>query len=271
MAQPLPEICLESNQETTTLEDGRVLPTQTRTSPTADASTLPLLNNASQHSSTGFPVGLPSQAGITGHNSSYLSGITEWTFSESQSDIQGRTGSNACVFIALYMGKLCSQRNLPWPAGDSLPDSWQTSFREAMIKGNKIHDDLFDHDATNVTVEDAVSMAGEECGVESLGQQIDIFGTNPVNQLANVLVQEAQNLSCQSFSVVVSHDRAFLVVVNPDQSAMLIDSHSHGSRGGIIAYSQKGNIISLPFWLDAMMKANWQCSLTIAALTKIFF
>lgn len=139
-----------------------------------------------------------------------------------------------------------------------------------MIKGNKIHDDLFDHDATNVTVEDAVSMAGEECGVESLGQQIDIFGTNPVNQLANVLVQEAQNLSCQSFSVV-SHDRAFLVVVNPDQSAMLIDSHSHGSRGGIIAYSQKGNIISLPFWLDAMMKANWQCSLTIAALTEIFF
>ena len=100
-----------------------------------------------------------------------------------------------------------------------------------MIKGNKIHDDLFDHDATNVTVDDSVSMAEEECGVERLGQQIDIFGMNPVNQLANVLVQEAQNLLSQLFSVIVSHNRAFLVVVNPDQSAMLIDSHSHGSRG----------------------------------------
>jgi len=60
-----------------------------------------------------------------------------------------------------------------------------------MIKGNKIHDDLFDHDTTNITVDDTVSMA-EECGVERLGQQIDIFGINPVNQLANVLVQEVQ-------------------------------------------------------------------------------
>ena len=96
-----------------------------------------------------------------------MSGVIEWTFSESQSDIQGRTGSNACVFIALCMGKLFF--HLSWPSGDCLPNSWQRSLREAMIKGKRIHDDLFDHDATNVTVEDAVSMAGEECGVRRLG------------------------------------------------------------------------------------------------------
>lgn len=101
-----------------------------------------------------------------------------------------------------------------------------------MIKGNKIHDDLFDHDTTNITVDDTVSMA-EECGVERLGQQIDIFGINPVNQLASVLVQEVQILLSQSFSVIVSHDHAFLVVVNPDQSGMAIDSHSLGSRGAL--------------------------------------
>ena len=100
MAQSLPETCPDSNQETSTLQDGRVPPTcltQTGPSPTAAAPTVPLL--------TGLPTGLPSQAGIRGHNSSYLSGVIEWSFSESQSDIQGRTGSNACVFIALYMGK----------------------------------------------------------------------------------------------------------------------------------------------------------------------
>lgn len=45
------------------------------------------------------------QAWIRASTSSNLTGVTEWSFSESQSDIQGRTGSNACVFIALYMGK----------------------------------------------------------------------------------------------------------------------------------------------------------------------
>lgn len=97
--QPLPEMCPDSNQETSTPRDGRVPPTcltQTGPNPTAAAPTVPLL--------TGLPTGLPSQAGIRGHNS-YLSGVIEWTFSESQSDIQGRTGSNAGVFIALYMGK----------------------------------------------------------------------------------------------------------------------------------------------------------------------
>ena len=140
-------------------------------------------------------------------------GITEWSFVEYQSNIQGRTGSNACVFIAIHvhMGKLCYARNLTWPSGDLLSESWKRALQEAMIKGKQIHDDLFDHHATNVTVEDAESMAGEECGVQTLGQQIDIFGINPVNQLSNWLLQKIQDLS-RSFSVIVADDRAFLIV-----------------------------------------------------------
>ena len=36
-------------------------------------------------------------------------------------------------------------------------------------------------------VDDAVSMAGDECGVQRLRSQVDIFGINPVNQVANLL------------------------------------------------------------------------------------
>lgn len=97
----------------------------------------------------------------------------------------GRTGSNASVFIALYMGKLCVQKNLTWPTGNLCSESWQTSLKEAMIKGNLIHDDLFDQEGINVTVDDAVSMAGEECRVRAMGPQVAIFGLNPVDQLAN--------------------------------------------------------------------------------------
>ena len=139
-----------------------------------------------------------------------------------------------------------------------------------MIKGNQIHDDLFDHEGINVTVEDAVSMAGEECGVRALGPQLDIFGYNPVNQVANVLIQEAHSFT-RSFIVIVSHERAFLFVLNSDQSAMLIDSHCHGNRGALIACSSRGNILSLASWLDAMMRATWQCSLTIASMTKVIY
>ena len=60
------------------------------------------------------------QPWIRASTSSNLTGVTEWGFSESQSDIQGRTGSNACVFIALYMGKLCFENNLAWPSGNLL-------------------------------------------------------------------------------------------------------------------------------------------------------
>ena len=132
-----------------------------------------------------LPLGVPPQANIKGSNSIYMPGITEWSFVECQSNIQGRTGSNACVFNALHMGKLCSARNLSWPTGDLPPESRKRALQETMIKGNQIHDDLFDHHSVNVTVEDAESIAGEECGVQTLAQQIDIFSINPVNQLSN--------------------------------------------------------------------------------------
>lgn len=114
------------------------------------------------------------------------------------------------------------------------------SFIEAMVKGNKIHDYLFNEEAVDLEVEDAVSLADTECGIQRSGQQIDIFGRNAVQQLANVLIQEAQNNTPKSCSV-------------------------------IIAYSNPGNIHLLAQWLGAMMAACWQQSLTIASLTKVFY
>lgn len=139
-----------------------------------------------------------------------------------------------------------------------------------MIKGNKLHDDLFDQQAVDLKVEDAVCLADNECGVESVGQQIDIFGANPVNQLANGLVQEAQNQTTASCSVIMTERRAMLLAVKSDGSAMITDSHSHGNDGAIIACTQSGNIHLLAQWLDAMMNDIWQQSLPTATITKVF-
>lgn len=213
---------------------------------------------------------------MKGCASPYCKDVMEWTLAESQSDILGRVGSNACVFIARYMGKLCIERNLLWPTSDCVSESLIESLKEAMIKGNEIHDRLCNGDGRNVTVVDAFSSAGEECGVQSLRQQIDyLHSENPCDRLSEWLMQEAQENSSssssqkKSFSVIVSNERAFLLMVNTDQSAMLVDSHRHGDTGAIIAFSQEGS--TLAYWLDAMMSEMWKRPLTHTTITPVCY
>lgn len=51
------------------------------------------------------------------------------------------------------------------------------------MQGNDLHDECFDQEAVNLDAEEAVEMAGEDCGV-SLGQQLDLFGTSGKELLA---------------------------------------------------------------------------------------
>ena len=125
-------------------------------------------------------------------------------------------------------------------------------------------------DLDDLDVEDAVSLADTECGVQYVAQQIDIFGVNPVHQLANVLIQEAQNNTSKSCCVIMTEWRAMLLAVNSDSAAMIIDSHSHGNDGAIIACTRLGCIHLLAQWLNAMMNDNWQHSPTNASITKVF-
>ena len=60
-------------------------------------------------------------------SSSYVAGVVEWIFAESQSSIQGRTGNNACAFIALIMGKMWINGSSPWPRDILLPKPWKQS------------------------------------------------------------------------------------------------------------------------------------------------
>ena len=120
-------------------------------------------------------------------------------------------------------------------------------------------------------VEEAVSLADIECGIQRVGQEIDIFGRNPTQQLSNVFIQEAHNNTPNSCSVIMTHGRAMLLLVNSDSSGMIVDSHSHGNEGAIVTYSNPGNVHLLAQWLDSMMVDNWQQPLTIAKLTKVFY
>ena len=268
-----PGIVRQENLQEERAREASDCPTGSNVIPTA--TNIPALatcaTNPPPSASSPPPLGILTAGMIKGNSSSYVAGVVEWTFAESQSSIQGRTGSNACAFIALIMGKMWMNGGLLWPRDALLPEPWKQSLYEAMIKGNKIHDDLFDHQAVDLAVKDAVSLADNQCGVQSLGQQIDILGLNPVHQLANFLIQEAQNHKSKSCSVIMTQQRAMLLAVNSDSAAMIADSHSHGNDGAIIACTQPGSIHLLAQWLDALMNDIWQHLQTIASITKVFY
>lgn len=238
-----------------------------------------LLGEHSEPAGPSIPLNIPSPAvqqntalppSLQGHVSLHSSDVTVWRLNESQSNIGGRVGSNACVFIALYVGKLIMQGDLDWPQGDSMPSTLVNAFKAAMIKGNQIHDDLFDQSPVNVEVEDAVAMAGEECGVQAILGQTDVFGRNPQSQIANLFEKEA-NYMANGCTVIVADERALLFTVNRDRSAMILDSHNHGNCGAVIAHSKPGDVRSLALWLNGMMQTDWQYTLAIASAHKVMY
>lgn len=221
--------------------------------------------------STGAPsqTVMPSSSLIKGQLSSHSPQVIEWTFSESQSDIGGRTGSNACCFIALYMGCLMHTSNLVWPIDDNLPTEWKNAFRTAMIKGNGIHDDLFELSAINVDVDEAVTMAGDECRVGNVACQIDIYGNNPVGQLEDNIKKLADNSTLPCYSIMIAHGRAVLLAINVDKSAMIVDSHRHGSRGAVIGFCKNASLLGR--WFGGMMQNEWGTTFMIASLSRIYY
>ena len=90
----------------------------------------------------------------------------------------GRNGSNACAFICLYFGQVAAKGALSPKQGLMLPSQWRDFLEQSIIQGNDLHDELFDHEGVDLNAEDAVEMARDDCGVVSLGQQKDLFGTS---------------------------------------------------------------------------------------------
>ena len=72
--------------------------------------------------------------------------------------------------------KLLPKACFPPGNGLHLDISWKDALRQAIIKGNELYDDLFDHAGVDLNVDDAAEMAGEDCSILCIGQQKDLFG-----------------------------------------------------------------------------------------------
>jgi len=152
--------------------------------------------------------------------------------------------------------------------GLTLSNVWREVFEWAITSGNELHDELFDHEGINVNVDEAVEVAGEECGVAHLGQQKDFFGS-PKELLAeylNSLALGAQR-SCHLF---FSSERTMFLMCDSG-NLYFVDSHSHKDSGALIASVPPGNGEAFAEWIDEMMNFHWQCPLTIGSMTEVIY
>ena len=159
-------------------------------------------------------------------------GVTEWYFpwNMSQSTIDNRNGSNACVFIAFNFGLLYKQFSLD---DNTLVGDCQTALEHAIRAGNDIHDQLFDFEGVNLSVEEGIELAGEVCQVGQVLRKCNVFGANPLDQLETVIKTLSQQR--QSFHVLIALEMAMLIIVDSCGILFFIDSHIHGTKGAVIA------------------------------------
>ncbi|KXJ09611.1 hypothetical protein AC249_AIPGENE23033 [Exaiptasia diaphana] len=180
---------------------------------------------------------------LVGQQNLHTPQILEWNKPRncSQSTISGRSRSNASTFIALCLGNLIHKNHLQPPVNGNLDNNSLVCMKEAIIAGYNIYDDIFENDPVNVTVEEADEIAGSECHVQMLEQQLDVFGRDPIGQVATAFkdLRDSQRPMC---SVVISDERSFLFVVGLKAS-----------------------------WLARMMFATWKSLLQRTSITPVVY
>lgn len=213
----------------------------------------------------------PMSSNFIGNDVGY--GVTEWLFpwNVSQSTLDGRNGSNACVFIALCFGRIHQSAKLANFQGHQLSSQWQAALKEAIRMGNSMHDELYDRQGVNVTLEDALDAVGAICQICGVEQEFNVFGSSPLDQLENVVHSILQQ-STPSFHILMVNDMAMLLIVDSDGSLILVDSHMHGSMGALIArcVTYQGNQArGFSHCFNRMLTQTWGVGLSVCSLSTI--
>ena len=191
----------------------------------------------------------------------------------SQSTIDNRNGSKACVFIAFNFGLLYKQFSLDNTlVGESLNSHWQTALEHAIRAGNDIHDQLFDFEGVNVSVEEGIELAGEVCQVGQVLREYTVFRANPLDQLETVIKICSQQR--QSFHVLIAFEMAMLIIVDSCGILFFIDSHIYGTKGAVIArFNPDSHCQAQNFavWLDQTLIHTKGVRLSICSIASILY
>lgn len=102
--------------------------------------------------------------------------------------------------------------------------------------------------------------------------EYDVFGENPLSQFAEVINSILQQK--RSFHVLVAKDKTMMIIVDDNGTLIFIDSHMHGHRGALVAWSdpyQGQQAQSFSTWVNQMLKKSHSVGLSICSLTTVTF
>jgi len=153
-----------------------------------------------------------------------------------QSRLDGRNGSSACTVIAVKVCMAILAGTLPLPPYDREQPQCVDSFVQCMREGNRLYD---------------------ECPASATGELLGVF--DAVNLIPDAGVQVRKELGCRNkpdctrvlksvadeavadgqmrAGVLVQNPLSLAIVVLPDSTFVLFDSHSHGEKGALVLYS----------------------------------
>ena len=177
--------------------------------------------------------------------------VISWHFppTHSQSTLNGRSGSNACTFIALILTKLhLAAPEIP-RANQPLSPTWIYRMLQGIEIGNKFYDSF---SAANpgimFGVKDAAQKVQRSVGITSVGPELPADIARQPVATANLPYHiELASMMYHTASLFIINQKT-VAFVSMGQNILLLDSHFHGSSGAYLALAPKSSIWELLRW-----------------------
>ena len=179
--------------------------------------------------------------------------------------MNGRRGSNACTFIALYLAKSYHANIGHLPPPTQISPVWAAVVMSCIIQGNSTHDTLTGGRAINFAVDDAVQHLRQNFGQIQMQDSFDITLTSedinvPQSSAAFYLQRLTQEANLSAILIITDMTICF---VAHGANIVMFDSHLHGNFGALIASTTVENTENFLKAVKAMISPNYNmCSLT---------
>ena len=166
--------------------------------------------------------------------------VTTWHFppAYSQSTLNGRTGSNACTFIALVLCKLhLASPELPRPH-HPLSLTWVFRMVQGMEIGNKFYDSYSAGNPVMFGVRETAQKVQGSLGIVSLGPELpaDIIRQPVATANLTYHIQQASMMK-QTTSIFII-DQKTVAIIPMGQHVLLLDSHCHAQSVRMLQWLQ---------------------------------
>ena len=196
--------------------------------------------------------------------------FTTWHFPKpfSQSTIGGRNGSNACTFIVLSIAKLFytfppSSINPMQPLNQTLVHHTVSG----MLTGNNVYDSINNGVPQMYGVREAISLLNF-MGNVSAGIELPVSISKervPSASLPYHLNLASQQPKTACFLILC--DKTVVFIPLAPNHVLLVDSHSHGLSGAIVALCDLRHIYELLDWFKSINQFQY----TLGTVTQVAF